>query len=61
MQIQSTGDGKMSEAVIDGVRKIANHLYKQRGYVITIKREEVATVLKAFLLLSERIKEDNNE
>jgi len=50
----------MSEAVIDGVHKIANYLYKRRGYAITISREDVATTLEAFILLNNRFKEDNN-
>ena len=50
----------MSEPIIDGVLKIANHLYKKRGYAITVKREEVTIVLEAYKLLSEQIKEDIN-
>jgi len=45
----------MPEAIIDGVHRIANHIYKQKGYFVTIKRIDVATVLEAFVLLSNRI------
>jgi len=51
----------MSEAIIDGVHKIANHIYKQKGYLVTIKREDVATTLKAFILLSNEVKRDKKQ
>ena len=50
----------MDKAIIDGVHKIANHLYKKEGYLITINREDVAIVLEAFSLLEEKIEEGNN-
>jgi len=50
----------MSESIIDGVYRIANYLYKKRGYAVTISKSDVAVTLEAFILLSERIKEENN-
>ena len=50
----------MNEAIIDGVHKIANHIYKVRGYHTTIKRTDVSAVLEAYSLLSARIEEVNN-
>tara|TARA_Y100000310_G_scaffold90394_2_gene87664 strand:+ start:3113 stop:3292 length:180 start_codon:yes stop_codon:yes gene_type:complete len=50
----------MSEAIIDGVNRIANQIYKQRGYAITISKADTATILEAFILLSNKIKEENS-
>jgi len=49
----------MNEAIIDGVHKIANHLYKQRGYLITISRADTATVLEAVSLLNKELEKVN--
>ena len=48
----------MINSIIDGVHKIANHLYKKRGYAITITKEDTATVLEAFLLLTREEAQD---
>jgi len=41
----------MHEAIIDAVTRIANHLNKSKGYLTSIKRSDVATVLEAEILL----------
>jgi len=51
----------LPEAIIDGVHRIANHIYKQKGYSVTIKKTEVATVLQAFVLLSNKIRKDKKQ
>jgi len=51
----------MPEAIIDGVHRIANHIYKQKGYFVTIKREDVATTLEALILLSNEIRKDKKQ
>jgi len=51
----------MTEAIIDGVHRIANHIYKQKGYFVTIKKADVATTLEAFILLSNEIKKDKKQ
>jgi len=60
MWIYSIGDDRVSEAIIDGVHRIANAIYKKRGYHITVSKADVAVSLEAFILLSEKIKEEDN-
>lgn len=50
----------MNEVIINSIHKIANHIYKKRGYAVTVKREDVAVVLQATNLLINKIEEDNN-
>ena len=56
----------VSEALVDSVLRIANCIYKQRGYAITVKKCDVAVTLEALALLHDeanknREKENNEE
>ena len=50
----------MNKVIVDSVHEIANFLYREKGYVITIKKVDVAIVLEALELLSKKIKGGNN-
>lgn len=46
-----------SDAVVDGVHRIANHLYRKYGYHITVSKPDVAVTLEALYLLAQQAKE----
>ena len=50
----------MEDTIVDAVHKIANYLYERRGYHITIRKSDVATVLEAAELMNNKIEEDYN-
>jgi len=51
----------MEELIIDMVAKVSNGIYKQKGYLITIPREAVETVIHAEELIMEKLEEWDNK
>ncbi|GAG86922.1 unnamed protein product, partial [marine sediment metagenome] len=48
------------EAIVEGITKIANSIYKRNGYMIRIDACDVRTVLEAEEMLIGKIQEQNN-